>query len=57
MRLLGDIIAEEQEEDDKIAVQISKLLYSKKMFLLLPKAVQEAPCCRIYHASRSFGLF
>lgn len=31
--LLGDIIPDEQEEDEKIAVQISKLLISKKMFL------------------------
>ncbi|NJW51719.1 competence/damage-inducible protein A [Salinimicrobium oceani] len=31
--LLGDIIAEEQEEDEKIAVQISKLLTSQKKFL------------------------
>ncbi len=31
--LLGDIISEEQEEDEKIAVQISKLLTSQKKFL------------------------
>lgn len=31
--LLGDIISEEQEEDEKIAVQISKLLTSRKQFL------------------------
>ncbi|MHA6281189.1 competence/damage-inducible protein A [Salinimicrobium sp. CAU 1759] len=31
--LLGDIIAEEQEEDEKIAVQISKLLTSQGKFL------------------------
>ena len=31
--LLGDIIADEQEEDEKIAVQISKLLTSQEKFL------------------------
>ncbi|SOC81019.1 nicotinamide-nucleotide amidase [Salinimicrobium sediminis] len=31
--LLGDIISEEQEEDEKIAVQISKLLTERKLFL------------------------
>ncbi|MGI0107790.1 competence/damage-inducible protein A [Salinimicrobium sp. WS361] len=31
--LLGDIIADEQEEDEKIAVQISKLLTDQKKFL------------------------
>lgn len=31
--LLGDIISDEQEEDEKIAVQISKLLTSRKLFL------------------------
>lgn len=31
--LLGDIIADEQEEDEKIAVQISKLLTAQKKFL------------------------
>ncbi|WP_029038576.1 competence/damage-inducible protein A [Salinimicrobium xinjiangense] len=31
--LLGDLIADEQEEDEKIAVQISKLLSSRKEFL------------------------
>lgn len=31
--LLGDIISDEQEEDEKIAVQISKLLTSRKQFL------------------------
>ncbi|WP_424494565.1 competence/damage-inducible protein A [Salinimicrobium sp. GXAS 041] len=31
--ILGDIIADEQEEDEKIAVQISKLLTSEKKFL------------------------
>ena len=31
--LLGDIISEEQEEDEKIAVQISKLLTENKKFL------------------------
>lgn len=31
--LLGDIISEEQEEDEKIAVQISKLLTERKQFL------------------------
>ncbi len=31
--ILGDIIADEQEEDEKIAVQISKILISNKMFL------------------------
>ncbi|WP_029034960.1 competence/damage-inducible protein A [Salinimicrobium terrae] len=31
--LLGDIISEEQEEDEKIAVQISKILTAKKKFL------------------------
>lgn len=31
--ILGDIISEEQEEDEKISVQINKLLTSKKKFL------------------------
>lgn len=31
--LLGDLIADEQEEDEKIAVQISKILTDKKEFL------------------------
>ena len=31
--ILGDIISDEQEEDEKIAVQISKLLTSRKQFL------------------------
>jgi nicotinamide-nucleotide amidase len=31
--ILGDLIADEQEEDEKIAVQISKLLSSRKEFL------------------------
>ena len=31
--ILGDIISDEQEEDEKIAVQISKLLTSEKKFL------------------------
>ena len=31
--LLGDIISDEQEEDEKIAVQISKILTSQKKFL------------------------
>lgn len=31
--LLGDIISDEQEEDEKIAVQISKILSSRKKFL------------------------
>lgn len=31
--ILGEIISEEQEEDEKIAVQISKLLTSQKKFL------------------------
>ncbi len=31
--ILGEIISEEQEEDEKIAVQISKILASKKQFL------------------------
>lgn len=31
--LLGDIISDEQEEDEKVAVQISKLLSSRKKFL------------------------
>lgn len=32
-KILGDAIADEQEEDEKIVVQISKLLFSKKLFL------------------------
>ncbi len=31
--ILGDVIADEQEEDEKIAVQISKILTSRKQFL------------------------
>ena len=31
--ILGDVIADEQEEDEKIAVQISKILTSRKKFL------------------------